>query len=208
MGAYATVKGEAQIEIAVNKSRFIGYCAPMASEESARAYLEEIRKKHRDASHNCYAYSIGEQGETARFSDDGEPGGTAGLPMMEAIRQKGLTNLICVVTRYFGGVLLGAGGLVRAYSKTAAAAMDEAGPIEMRHCVCYRLEMDYSSFSLLEPLLHRLGEVERMEYAEGVRAWVIILQENGDAFVRTVVDKTDGKIVPIAEEKRYAAFPI
>ena len=111
---FRTVKAPSSVELVINRSRFIGQCFPISSEEEALEKLSELRKKYWDATHNCYAYSVGQKGEIARFSDDGEPGGTAGMPMMDALRGAGVTDVLCVVTRYFGGILLGTGGLVRA----------------------------------------------------------------------------------------------
>ena len=116
MKPYKSVKQCSEAEYTVNRSRFIGRCFPVDSEEAALCLLSDIRKRHWDATHNCFAYRIGETAAAARFSDDGEPGGTAGKPIMDVLTGKGLTNVLCVVTRYFGGILLGAGGLVRAYS--------------------------------------------------------------------------------------------
>ena len=128
---FRTVKAPSSVELVINRSRFIGQCFPISSEEEALDKLSELRKQYWDATHNCYAYSVGEKGEIARFSNDGEPGGTAGMPMMDALRGAGVTNVLCVVTRYFGGVLLGTGGLVRAYSRSCAEAIRAAGVVRM-----------------------------------------------------------------------------
>ncbi|HIU94159.1 MAG TPA: YigZ family protein, partial [Candidatus Aphodomorpha intestinavium] len=133
--AYRTVKQPGEAELVIKRSRFIGRCFPVADEQEALRLLEQVRRQHWDATHNCYAYSVGVSGACARYSDDGEPSGTAGLPMMEALRRSGVTDALVVVTRYFGGILLGAGGLVRAYSAAAAAAVRSAGEVEMRECV-------------------------------------------------------------------------
>ena len=125
-GSYRTVRQAASDEFIVNKSLFIGHAAPCETEEAALQFLRKIRDEYRDATHNCYAYVIGENAGIMRYSDDGEPGGTAGLPMMEVLKQRGVVNCCVVVTRYFGGVLLGAGGLVRAYTKGCAIALDAA----------------------------------------------------------------------------------
>jgi len=129
---YRTVKAPSRIELVINKSRFIGQCYPVSSEAEALETLAALKKQYWDATHNCYAYSIGEKGAVARFSDDGEPGGTAGMPMMEALRGAGVTNVLCVVTRYFGGILLGTGGLVRAYTQAARLALEAAGVALLR----------------------------------------------------------------------------
>lgn len=117
MNPYRTLRQSASDEFIINKSRFIGYAAPCETEAEALAFLQSIRTKHKDATHNCYAYIIGQNAGIMRYSDDGEPGGTAGLPMIEVLKHQGVVNCCCVVTRYFGGVLLGAGGLVRAYTQ-------------------------------------------------------------------------------------------
>ena len=124
MNPYRTLRQSASDEFIINKSRFIGYAAPCETEAEALAFLQSIRTKHKDATHNCYAYIIGQNAGIMRYSDDGEPGGTAGLPMMEVLKHQGVVNCCCVVTRYFGGVLLGAGGLVRAYTQGAVVALE------------------------------------------------------------------------------------
>jgi hypothetical protein len=121
---YKTLLKAADGEFIVNKSRFIGYGCPCETEEEALAFLASIRTKHKDATHNCYAYIIGPNMGIMRYSDDGEPGGTAGMPIIEVMKARGVTNCAVVVTRYFGGILLGAGGLVRAYSQGAATALN------------------------------------------------------------------------------------
>ena len=196
------------MEILNQKSRFIGHCFPVSTEEEALARLEELRHTYRDASHNCYAYSIGSEGGAARFSDDGEPAGTAGMPMMEAVRQKEVTDLLCVVTRYFGGILLGAGGLVRAYSKAASAAISAAEPVWMRPCVRYSVAFAYPRLGTVEPLARKAGVVEDIVYAEDVRLTVTIPDEACEAFIAAVIDKTDGQVHPKQIEACYGRFPI
>ena len=131
MKAYTTVLGASEAEFTEKKSRFIGRCFPVETEDEAFAVIADVKKRHWDATHNCYAFIVGENGLTQRFSDDGEPSGTAGMPILDVIKQKGLTNTLIVVTRYFGGILLGAGGLVRAYSKAAASAVDCADMVRV-----------------------------------------------------------------------------
>lgn len=207
MRAYRTVRTNARIELVIQKSRFIGWCFPVEQEQSAQCMLDDIRKQHWDASHNCYAYAIGAQGGTARYSDDGEPGGTAGLPMMEAIRQKGVTDILCIVTRYFGGVLLGAGGLVRAYSKAASTAIEAAGMVDMRPCTRFTVQMEYARYGALEPLLRRQGELTDVRFTECVQADILIPAERSEAFAQLVIEKTDGRVRPQAAGMCYGAFP-
>ena len=125
--SYKTLRTENSAEFIINKSRFIGYGCPCQTEEEALAFLARIRQKHKDATHNCYAYIIGLNSGIMRYSDDGEPGGTAGMPIIEVMKARGVVNCAVVVTRYFGGILLGAGGLVRAYAQGSKTALDAAG---------------------------------------------------------------------------------
>ncbi|MFQ9448390.1 MAG: IMPACT family protein [Christensenellales bacterium] len=129
--SYKTLREENSAEFIINKSRFIGYGCPCETEEEALAFLARIRQKHKDATHNCYAYIIGLNSGIMRYSDDGEPGGTAGMPIIEVMKARGVVNCAVVVTRYFGGILLGAGGLVRAYAQGSKTALDAAGVVVM-----------------------------------------------------------------------------
>ena len=129
---YNTILQEGQDEIVEKKSRFIGYAVPVSSEEEAYAFVEKIRKQHYDARHNCYAFAIGSENTLLRFSDDGEPQGTAGKPILEVITGNAVVNICIVVTRYFGGTLLGTGGLVRAYTEAAKLALSDAGIHKMQ----------------------------------------------------------------------------
>jgi len=142
MESYDTVISPEMAEFTEKKSRFIGAISPVADESVARAFIDERRNIHREANHNCYAYII-RDGNTLRYSDDGEPSGTAGLPILEVLRREGLWNVAVVVTRYFGGTLLGAGGLVRAYTHGAKIAVDAAKRVTMCPCTLFMLETDY-----------------------------------------------------------------
>ncbi len=140
---YRTVKCETFNSFVEKKSEFIGYISPVKNEDEAIDFINKIRKKHPDATHNCYAYILAGT-EIARFSDDGEPGGTAGMPILEVIKREGLSGVCIVVTRYFGGILLGAGGLVRAYAKGAKIAIDKAGICTLQPFYEFTLKCDYS----------------------------------------------------------------
>ena len=129
--AYRTVLARGSEQFIINKSRFIGHGAPCRTEEEALDFLADIRREHKDASHNCYAYVIGRNAGIARYSDDGEPSGTAGAPIIEVIKARGVVDVCVVVTRYFGGILLGAGGLIRAYAQGSKAALDAARVVVM-----------------------------------------------------------------------------
>ncbi len=150
MKPYKTLLRAASDEFVVNKSRFIGHGCPCETEEAALAFLAGIRARHKDATHNCYAYIVGANMGIMRYSDDGEPGGTAGMPIIEVMKARGVTNCAVVVTRYFGGILLGAGGLVRAYSQGAAAALNACGVGVMHPTARYLLEVPYPMLGRLE----------------------------------------------------------
>jgi uncharacterized YigZ family protein len=147
---YRTVRQYGNKEIIIKKSRFIGYAQPVQTEEEAVSFIDKIKKQHWDANHNCSAYVVGRRGEFQKQSDDGEPSGTAGKPILEVIKNQGLTDTVVVVTRYFGGIMLGAGGLIRAYTDGAVAALDAAVPIyRVLHSEII-VEMDYSWWGKLE----------------------------------------------------------
>ena len=195
--AYNTVRQESEIEFVVNKSRFIGRCWPVKTEQEALEKLEAIRKKHWDATHNCYAYAIGDRAEIARFSDDGEPGGTAGMPMMEVLKHRELTYVLVIATRYFGGVLLGAGGLVRAYSKTAADACAAAGLVSMKRTAFYGLTVDYPLWGRVESWLRNGGyPIYELEFMETVRVTALVPPGQEEAFCAQCVELTDGRVTP------------
>lgn len=206
--AYRTVKQPGEAELVIKRSRFIGRCFPVADEQEALRLLEQVRRQHWDATHNCYAYSVGVSGACARYSDDGEPSGTAGLPMMETLRRSGVTDALVVVTRYFGGILLGAGGLVRAYSAAAAAAVRSAGEVEMRECVRLSLETPYPLWGRVEPLLRERAQLDEVRYEAAVHAVAWVRQEQSDALVRALIDRTDGRVVPAPGARMLRPFPV
>lgn len=206
--SYKTVEREAEIEFTVNRSRFIGYCFPVQTEAAALEHLEAIRRKHWDATHNCYAYAVGERAETARYSDDGEPGGTAGMPMFEVLRQRELTNLLVVATRYFGGILLGAGGLVRAYSRTAAEAAAAAGLVLMQKTAFYTLEVDYPLWGKVESFLRGGYQVHELEFLERVYVTALVPPGREEAFEKGCVELSDGRIRPVFKESLFWPWPV
>lgn len=196
MKPYKSVKQCSEAEYTVNRSRFIGRCFPVDSEEAALCLLGDIRKKHWDATHNCFAYRIGENA-AARFSDDGEPGGTAGKPIMDVLTGRGLTNVLCVVTRYFGGILLGAGGLVRAYSKSAADAVAKAGVVSYLPGTVLDIPMDYSRYGALEGFIRASAEVRNVAFAQNVVVTVTVEDTNLLKFMKEVTERSDGRCTPV-----------
>ena len=148
--SYFTVKGYSEAEISIQKSRFIAYVERVTTEKEAQTFIEKIKKKHWNASHNCSAYMIGETDNIQKANDDGEPSGTAGVPILEVLKQRKLKDTVVVITRYFGGVKLGAGGLIRAYGSATSEGINAAGVVERRLAQVYKSSMDY----------HFLGKVE------------------------------------------------
>ena len=200
---FKTVKTASEVETVINKSRFIGRCFPVCDEGEALALLLYVREAHADASHNCYAYKIGAHGELVRFSDDGEPGGTAGLPIMEALNKSGFTNALCVVTRYFGGILLGAGGLARAYSGGAAAAIKAAGTAMYVPGAVIEVELNYSLYNILEGYIRGSCEVKSVEFLENVRFKVLTERKRAGDFMAGLVERANGRVEPRVVGEEY-----
>lgn len=191
---YKTIARRCEARFIEKKSEFIGYLCPVQTEEQAVAFIEEIRAMHRKATHNCYAYILREN-NTARHSDDGEPGGTAGVPIYEVLRKEGLTDVCCVVTRYFGGVLLGAGGLVRAYTKGAKDAVDAAQIKCMAEAVKLAVTVDYGLYGRLAQVFADFdARVEDEQFADNVRIVLHIRAENSQKLTDKLVDVCNGAV--------------
>lgn len=171
MKSYTTVEKATEARTEVRRSLFIVSVSPAATAEEADAFVASVRARYPDATHNCYAYIAGAKNPSVRFSDDGEPGGTAGQPMLEVLKKRGLTAVAVVVTRYFGGIKLGAGGLVSAYTDSVATGIDAAGTVTMTERSLVEVRAGYQEFSRADSALIRLG-AERMsaDYGEDVRA--------------------------------------
>lgn len=192
---YKTLSKPAGDEFVTQKSRFIGCASPVRSQEEALAYIKEVKDRYRDASHHCYAYIIGQNAGIMRYQDDGEPSGTAGQPIMEVLRQQGLVDCCCVVVRYFGGVLLGAGGLTRAYSKACVMAVAAAGLALMEQSIRLSLEVPYP---LWDKVLHRLGglsvNIEETSYSEQVRTRLIVRLKDREETEKAIAECSDGRV--------------
>jgi len=169
-------------EMEEKKSKFIGHCTAVQTVEEAKAFIDEIRRAHKDANHNVFAYSVTE-GNIIRFNDDGEPGGTAGMPVLNVYDKSGIINWVCVVTRYFGGTLLGAGGLVRAYSKAAKGAMEDAGPEAL---ILYTMHLVTCTYSNLDRVKYNFNkadiEVLDWMYTDKCQAIVRIREDQAECF--------------------------
>ncbi|WP_172252062.1 YigZ family protein [Saccharibacillus deserti] len=191
---YQTVRQEGQQEIVIRKSRFIGHIRPVGNEEEANAFIQEIKKLHRGATHNCSAYLLGERDEIQKQSDDGEPSGTAGKPILEVLKNRELKNVAVVVTRYFGGIMLGAGGLIRAYADGAVAAVEAGEEItRVLHTQVF-VTIDYTWHGKVENEL-RSREVRTGETQFTDKVTVLCLPPAGEAdlFVSWITDLTQGQ---------------
>lgn len=200
MADYKTVKGEATGTIYEKKSEFIGYIAHAKTEAQAQEFLAKIRKKHYDARHHCYAYIIKDEG-IIRQSDDGEPSKTAGMPILEVLRHSGLEDAIIVVTRYFGGTLLGTGGLVRAYTEGAKAALEAAEILTYKTCVDLNITVDYSLYDKITTLCqNRNGKIIDTQFTDNVNITIRMLSGTQDALINDLVVLTKGKEPTISGE--------
>ena len=201
---YVTVEKQAQDEFVERRSRFIGYVKPVTTEEEAQEFIAEIRARHWDATHNVYAYVIRDR-NLCRYSDDHEPQGTAGVPVLDVIRKSGLTDVCVVVTRYFGGVLLGAGGLVRAYSHGASIGLAAAGRREMIVCYACSLTCSYSQYGKMAAMLPEGGAVlDDTIFEDNVTLCFHIPIGELGALNKKIQDATGGTVeVEISEEKYF-----
>ncbi|MBH5317457.1 YigZ family protein [Paenibacillus sp. GSMTC-2017] len=204
LNRYSTVRMEASNEIVIKKSRFIGYAKPVESEEEAVAFIDEIKRLHRSATHNCSAYLIGERDQWQKASDDGEPSGTAGKPILEVIKNKGLKNVVVVVTRYFGGIMLGAGGLVRAYTDGAVAGIEAAEEIvKVLHREVY-VDVDYTWYGKLENELHGRGtRIGGTDFTDRVIVRCLPETTEAEPFVAWMTDLTQGQAIITMGEDLY-----
>ena len=207
MKAYRTLGQRASAEFVEKKSRFIGHACPVETEEEALAFLESIRRDHRDATPNCYAYTGGQNTGIMRYSDDGEPGGTAGLPMMDVLKKRDVRNCCVVVTRYFGGVLLGAGGLVRAYTHGTAIALDAARVVVMepsRHLLC---EVAYPMWDRVQHWLKdQPVQVLSTEFTTAV-TFTLAVRERDEAEVEAgLIRLTDSRVEILPEDVMWQAW--
>lgn len=206
MNEYKTIIEAGTGEIVEKKSRFIGYVRHTESEEEALAFINEIRKKHYDARHNCFAYCVDGEQQTQRFSDDGEPGGTAGKPILEVIKGNELCDVCIVVTRYFGGTLLGTGGLVRAYTDAAKACIENTQVLAKRRMIPMKLHTNYTDFGKIQYLLAS-EEIPILdsEYGEDVCVHVEIFVDDADKVKKKLIEVTAARII-IDEEDAVFSF--
>ena len=207
MQEYTTLAGFGTDEFVEKRSRFIGYAAPVTTEEEAVAFVNRIRAEHREATHNVYAYALRE-GQVRRYSDDGEPQGTAGIPVLEVLQKGGIVDAVVVVTRYFGGTLLGAGGLVRAYTEGAAIAVRAARPRVMTPCTVLQLDIDYAQYGRISHLLPRFRtRTLESEFGAAVRLTILLPDVEVPAFTKELTELTSATVVPYELDRRYDEIP-
>lgn len=203
---YRTVKQQANDEYIIKHSRFIGYCCPVSSKEEAEAFIASIKSKHWDATHNVYAYVIRE-GNIKRYSDDGEPQGTAGVPVLSVLEKEDVTDICVVVTRYFGGILLGGGGLVRSYSHTAKIALDKSKIITMAKAKELRIVCDYNFYGKLEAFLRSENIVIlNSDFADSVSLTVRVKDDLYTVFTGKLTEMSNGKISPEIINENFYEF--
>jgi len=204
MTNYKSIKNKTvAAEIVISKSRFLAVACGVSNTQQAMELVEEISKKHYSATHSCYAYRLT---DAQKFSDDGEPQGTAGIPILECIKSKGLTNVIVVVTRYYGGIKLGAGGLVRAYTEAAAAVLDLAEKIDFKLCVQAKFTVSYQQMSSLNSLLHKYAKKTTTEYNGQVKCAVLVEKENFSQFAAAFAEFTQGQVELVRAGEVFEEF--
>ena len=207
MDEYLVPTAFGEDEFIEKKSRFIGRVWLVETEEAALEKIQEMKKKHYDATHNCWAYII--KDGAVRFSDDGEPGGTAGMPMLQVLQREGLYNVVCVVTRYFGGILLGAGGLVRAYTKGAKIAVDAAGKSMKRVWSVLYVPCPYSWYERLKLTVESVGGIIRTtEFGADVELEILVPEAQAQPFLDKLTDMSAATIEGMETDKEYRAFPV
>ena len=202
VSAYRTIKQISEIKIEINKSLFIAYASPAETEAAALTFIQDIKKRHKEANHNCSAYVIGQHGQTQKADDDGEPGGTAGRPILEVINKSDIKNAVIVVTRYFGGIKLGTGGLIRAYTRAAVDGLDAAIIIEKQLHTRLAIEINYHLLGTVENQL-RLNHypIENKEFSHIVKIIALARKGSEDKLLQLLADCTAAQAVvqPLGE---------
>ena len=206
---YRTIKEDGQVQEEIKKSRFICHAKRVYSEEEARDFITAIKKEHYKATHNCSAFIVGERSEIKRTSDDGEPSGTAGIPMLGVLENHNLTNICVVATRYFGGIKLGAGGLIRAYAGSVALAVKEIGIIEIKEQAGIQIHMTYAQYQEYGNFLkeHNLIELET-NFTDQVDTMIFIDKEKKDGIKADLIEFFNGKVTLTDKGLREVEVPV
>ncbi len=209
MKTYRTIAFESKADLVIKKSRFLSFAYPIESAEQAQNALDALRKAHYTATHHCYAYMLGENADQMKYSDDNEPQGTAGLPILDVLQKKQLTNLLVVVVRYFGGIQLGANGLVRAYGAACAAAIDAAGICEMAVADALLIQCPYATYAKVERYIKSSGLiVVKSDFADSVRIHAICQQDKTEAVLREIRDMSSGSATCNILEQTLVKRPV
>jgi uncharacterized YigZ family protein len=204
---YYTVSSNAVVEIVEKKSRFIAAVKHITEEDEAICFINELKTKHWDASHNVYSYYLGGNNNIQRFSDDGEPSGTAGMPVLEVIKRTGVQDLVVVVTRYFGGTLLGAAGLIRAYSKCATLGIETAGIIKKQLCTIISILAEYTLFGKLQNFLMGNGyTIKEVTYNQDVEIKVYVKIDDVEFFTESIIEITNARAILEFGDNTYISF--
>ncbi|RWZ55044.1 YigZ family protein [Halobacillus fulvus] len=207
--SYYTVKPEGHEEVTIQKSRFIGYVKRCETEEEAQAFINEIKTKHKDATHNCSAYMIGEHDLIQKANDDGEPSGTAGVPMLEVLKKKGLKDTAVVVTRYFGGIKLGAGGLIRAYGGTASEAINKTGIVRRQLMKEMKVTIGYTLLGKVENVVRQSPyTLETINYMENVELLIYVESGQEEEFQNWITDLTGNQAQITQGDSTYVEFDV
>ena len=200
--SYITIRDFGEDRFEEKKSEFIGYAKRVESEEEAKEFINEIKSMHKQATHNCSAYVIGEKMNIQRYSDDGEPQGTAGIPILEVMKKSNVTDCAIVVTRYFGGILLGAGGLTRAYTKGASIAIKSAGIVEKVNGLKLSFELDYDLFGKVQYICGQNSwHIEDTEYTDKVVVHILCEESISDTIESEIIESTNGKVISLRSEE-------
>ncbi|MED1862441.1 YigZ family protein [Fictibacillus nanhaiensis] len=201
---YLAVKNEGQHEIVIEKSRFIAHIARATTEEEAQAFIQKIKKEHNSATHNCSAYLIGETDNIQKANDDGEPSGTAGVPMLEVLKKRELKDTVAVVTRYFGGIKLGAGGLIRAYGKSVSEGLNHIGVVERQLQQIVHITVDYTLLGKMEnELRNSVYPIKEMNYMEKVEIQMYVPIKEKETFKEWIIDLSNAQSEIVFGEQEY-----
>ena len=206
---FRTIKEDGQVQEEIKKSRFICHIKRVTTEEEARNFIQAVKKEHYKATHNCSAFILGEQSEIKRSSDDGEPSGTAGVPMLGVLENHQLTNVCAVVTRYFGGIKLGAGGLIRAYAGNVALAIKEIGSVHIKEQLGLRLTLSYSQYQELPNFL-KAKQLQEQDtaFTDQVQTTIFVDKDDKDSVIESLIELFNGKIDIVEQGLRKVEIPI
>ena len=206
---FRTIKKDGQVQEEIKKSRFICHIKRVTTEDEARNFIQAVKKEHYKATHNCSAFILGERSEMKRSSDDGEPSGTAGVPMLGVLENHQLTNVCAVVTRYFGGIKLGAGGLIRAYAGSVALAIKEIGSVHIKEQLGLRLTLSYSQYQELPNFL-KAKQLQEQDtaFTDQVQTTIFVDKDDKESVIESLIELLNGKINIVEQGLRKVEVPI